>query len=179
MSQPNLMQVMKVTDPLPNRSCCMVLQASPRLSHVLSMSLLSFLKVSQVDLLVHWSCTTLGCEHTSHYRMSGPRATLTESVSDSLWLKHVVEEQGGGHFVGLWQRSPCFFSTVRLTSTLWRLVQKLFGGGVGQPVQPGVTAVTAEMDPHWFLLPKKAQWYPWSLTDCESCCDDHVFPQYF
>lgn len=132
------MQVMKVTDPLPNRSCCMVLQASPRLSHVLSMSLLSFLKVSQVDLLVHWSCTTLGCEHTSHYRMSGPRATLTESVSDSLWLKHVVEEQGGGHFVGLWQRSPCFFSTVRLTSTLWRLVQKLFGGGVGQPVQPGV-----------------------------------------
>lgn len=115
------MQVMKVTDPLPNRSCCMVLQASSRLSHVLSMSLLSFVKVSQVDLLVHWSCTTLGCEHTSRYRMSGPRATLAESVSDSLWLKHVVEEQGGGHFVGLWQRSPCFFSTVRLTSTLWRL----------------------------------------------------------
>ena len=27
-----------------------------------------------------WSCTVLGCEHRSHYRMSNPHATLIESV---------------------------------------------------------------------------------------------------
>ncbi|KAJ8348935.1 hypothetical protein SKAU_G00275240 [Synaphobranchus kaupii] len=30
------------------------------------------------------SCTALGCEHRTHYRTSGPHATLIESVSDSL-----------------------------------------------------------------------------------------------
>ena len=32
----------------------------------------------------HSSCTVLGCEHRSHWRMSGSGDTLVESVSDSL-----------------------------------------------------------------------------------------------
>ncbi|KAI3354791.1 hypothetical protein L3Q82_004533 [Scortum barcoo] len=93
-----------ITDPLPNRSCWRMLQAaerSPRrlqtlsrLSHVLSVNLLSSVKSTgrqwtNLPILVfsgkcQTSCTVLGCKHNPHLWTSGPHTTLMESVSDRL-----------------------------------------------------------------------------------------------
>ncbi|KAI3355367.1 hypothetical protein L3Q82_018209, partial [Scortum barcoo] len=94
-----------ITDPLPNRSCWRMLQAaerSPRrlqtlsrLSHVLSVNLLSSVKehrapVANLPILVFSGkcqtscCPVLGCKHNPHLWTSGPHTTLMESVSDRL-----------------------------------------------------------------------------------------------
>ncbi|KAK9519644.1 hypothetical protein VZT92_022357 [Zoarces viviparus] len=67
---------------------------------------MAYLQILMFSGKCQTSCMVLRCEQRSHSRMSGPHATLMESVSDSL-VRNMHKSSTGGHFVELWQCSSC------------------------------------------------------------------------
>ncbi|KAK6295254.1 hypothetical protein J4Q44_G00344800 [Coregonus suidteri] len=109
-----------MTDPPPNRSCWRMLQAAERspwrlqtlsrLSHVLSVNLLSSVKSTGRQWRICQSWCSLAnakrpvrCWAVSTTPTCG-RWALMESVSDRL-SRHAHLWPAGGHFAGLWQCS--------------------------------------------------------------------------